>query len=528
MRRTVTAAVLALVSVTAAQAALVVSKAPTGNVDCVGGVCTATAADATMNVKQLRRLLNKHNVTLVSGSMAQDIVVETEVTWATAHALLFDAFRGIEFDFAVTSEGTGGVTLTTNDGGSGGDYAFANKGKLAFWDTASTLTINGESYTLVDSPQSLIDAVNATPGGRFAFTRFYDATNDHPYLEPIPNLAGIFTGLGHTIEGLSMSPGKGFFQATAPGATIRDLTLSDAKMTGKDSVWGAIFVGQNGGLVTHVSVVNGLVRFPKNSAELGLLVWKNAGTIRSCNVSGIVNAQGAVSEAGGLAFQNTDTGSIVDARADVAVTASLEGGGLVADNLGSISRSSSGGSVTMRAPKSKIRFLSGGLVAANRDGGAVDRSYSTAIVNGGTGNRNFGHVFPYAGGLVGQVLGGTVTNSYSRGPVTVGALAHAAGFAGLGDGFTASYATGTVSASDPGDEAGFAWQTDRSVSGDYWDVDTTGQATACHHPNTCPGLTGLTTAQFQSGLPAGFDPQVWAQSPGVNDGYPYLIDNPPQ
>ena len=42
------------------------------------------------------------------------------------------------------------------------------------------------------------------------------------------------------------------------------------------------------------------------------------------------------------------------------------------------------------------------------------------------------------------------------------------------------------------------------------------------------GITGLTTVQFQSGLPAGFDPAVWAQSPGINNGFPYLIANPPE
>ena len=42
-----------------------------------------------------------------------------------------------------------------------------------------------------------------------------------------------------------------------------------------------------------------------------------------------------------------------------------------------------------------------------------------------------------------------------------------------------------------------------------------------------PGITGLTTAQLQSGLPAGFDPSIWAESPNINGGLPYLITNPP-
>lgn len=40
-------------------------------------------------------------------------------------------------------------------------------------------------------------------------------------------------------------------------------------------------------------------------------------------------------------------------------------------------------------------------------------------------------------------------------------------------------------------------------------------------------MTGLTTTQFTSGLPKGFNRKTWAEKPGVNNGYPYLIANPP-
>ena len=44
----------------------------------------------------------------------------------------------------------------------------------------------------------------------------------------------------------------------------------------------------------------------------------------------------------------------------------------------------------------------------------------------------------------------------------------------------------------------------------------------------CLGAVGLTTEQFQSGLPAGFDPNVWAEDSGINGGFPYLITLPPK
>ena len=41
------------------------------------------------------------------------------------------------------------------------------------------------------------------------------------------------------------------------------------------------------------------------------------------------------------------------------------------------------------------------------------------------------------------------------------------------------------------------------------------------------GITGLTDAQLKSRLPAGFDPAIWGQRKKVNNGYPYLLANPP-
>ena len=64
----------------------------------------------------------------------------------------------------------------------------------------------------------------------------------------------------------------------------------------------------------------------------------------------------------------------------------------------------------------------------------------------------------------------------------------------------------------------------------YWDLDTSGISNphqgAGNVPDD-PGIAGLTDAQLKSGLPAGFDPKVWAQNPKINNGYPYLIANPP-
>jgi hypothetical protein len=108
------------------------------------------------------------------------------------------------------------------------------------------------------------------------------------------------------------------------------------------------------------------------------------------------------------------------------------------------------------------------------------------------------------GGLIG-INPGTVTQSYSAGPVSGIALSLLGGLIGR-----------DVSASG-------------SIDSTYWGTDTSGITNlsqgAASPPND-PGITGLTTAQLQSGLPAGFDPKFWAEDPKINNGLPYLINNP--
>ena len=108
-----------------------------------------------------------------------------------------------------------------------------------------------------------------------------------------------------------------------------------------------------------------------------------------------------------------------------------------------------------------------------------------------------------AGGLVGD-NGATISFSYSTGTVT-----GAATIGGLiGD-----------DEAQPG-----------SITDSYWDTDTSGIMNLGQGAGNIandPGITGLTTAQFQSGLPAGFDPTVWAENANIDDGFPYLLANPP-
>jgi hypothetical protein len=146
----------------------------------------------------------------------------------------------------------------------------------------------------------------------------------------------------------------------------------------------------------------------------------------------------------------------------------------------------------------------------------VDQSYATGAVSGSAA---------FSGGLVGA--SSDEENCYATGAVTGSIVG---GLAGVGGGHIGSaYSTGQVSGADlTGGFIGF--DENKTVGNSYWDLETSGvgdPSQGAGDPPNDPGITGLTSAQFQSGLPAGFDPSIWVEDPAINGGFPYLRALPP-
>ena len=141
----------------------------------------------------------------------------------------------------------------------------------------------------------------------------------------------------------------------------------------------------------------------------------------------------------------------------------------------------------------------------------------------------------YAGGAFGFFSKSVVTDTYATGSVTAPAGARLGGLlSGIGNSTVAtSYSAGRVTASAPQDVGGLMGEYDGSVppygstlTDNYWDVTTSVQ-TAATASGTPSGTTGLTSAQLQSGVPAGFNTGIWSSDPNINNGFPYLLANPP-
>jgi The GLUG motif len=510
---------LSLAAVGPAHAALVVSNGQTRNLSCVGGVCTATARNAVLNTADLETRMASGNLTLATGTRARDIIIAAPAAYASNNRLTLDARYSIVFKAPIQVQGQGALTLTTDDGGEGGELSFQNSGHVEFWDLGDSLVVNGLGYTLAGSPAGIAAMVSADPEGDYALAKSYDASADGAYAaSPVAaDFRGNFEGLGNRISrlkidvrGQHLNADIGFFADLAPGATVRNLDIANVD----------IFVR-----ATHGSISEGV----------GAVVGSSQGFLDGDAASGKINATIASGYAvGGLVGDVGNNGAIRNSRAAVTVqyqTNKGEGfaGGLVgAIDQGEIAGCSATGDVTVSAVK--YGSAAGGLVGAGTSliiTGSWASGAVTASSDGQLGE---------AGGLIGFLdFGYSIADSYALGNATVVTATQqelAGGLAGetYGTSVATSYSTGASSTAGAGASqfsGGFIAVANGDLASNYWDMDSSGTTQGTAMGNVS-GITGLSDMALKSALPSGFDPSVWAQSPGINNGYPYLIANPPQ
>lgn len=276
--------------------------------------------------------------------------------------------------------------------------------------------------------------------------------SDNEGWEPIGNsgnqFTGTFNGNGKVITGLTInSPAtdyQGLFGYMSSGAEIVNIGLEGVNVKGK------ICVG-------------------------GLVGLNDAGTITNSFSNGIV--EGSDQSIGGLAGCNYSGSIILNSYSEVTISGGQIAGGLVGANYGTISNSFSTGSVTGT-------YTIGGLAGLNAHADSdINNCYSTASVTG----------VNTTGGLVGDNNYGNISYSYSTGLVTVTDP-------------DSIYHGGLVGNSVLG-----------SITNSYWDTDTSGQVSSA-------GGTGKTTTEMQQQATyIGWDfSTVWGINPEENSAYPFL------
>jgi len=470
----------ALFLATAARADLVISTAPTQNVTCSAGVVTATAKKAVLNVNDLTAMLAAGDAIVKSGSIAQDLDIKAAISWTSASRLTLDSYHSISFEKPLTVAGSSGaLTITTNDGGSGGDFAFFGKGHVEYRDVTrdpTRLTIDGNQYALAKSSKGISGKFRHGGYDHYvALAKSYNAAKDGVHSSPIiGELQGIFEGLGNTISNLSINDTShrtiGFVGDTSQySAVIRDINLVNASVTVSQTNW--------------------------SQESVGLLVGDMEGEFGPYNI-----------------FRCSATGQL-------SIGNDIYAGGLVGRLEGRMSQTRA--DVTIVAGNGSS---AGGLIGYNLLG-YVDQSYAAGSVAAGD--------HASVGGLVGNQAANPITNSYAIGSVAGGENTNVGGLAGSNNhAISTSYSVGSVNGGSGyvGGLIGNDGSQSGNLSSDYWDMDTSGisdPSQGAGNISNDPGITGLTDAQLKSTLPNGFGSPVWGQNPNVNNGYPYLLSNPP-
>jgi len=263
-------------------------------------------------------------------------------------------------------------------------------------------------------------------------------------------------------------------------------------------------VGYNGG-----SILDSGAKVSVAGLEVGGLVDYSDGPVSRSYAAGAVDGLSGI--AGGLAAHATN---VSESHATGAVSAYSHAGGLVGEGS-NITLSYATGNVSGGIPV-------GGLVGF---GSQISECFATGSVSGLGGGK---FVVAHAGGLVGAA--DNVRNSYSTGNVETAGKGHIfeGGLVGSGDTVSSSYSIGAVTSENWRAHLGGFVGIPKAgtLQIDYWDTDTSGMSNGCGTKD-CSGVTGLTTSELQSGIPAGFDGKIWGQKATINNGYPYLRANPP-
>jgi hypothetical protein len=271
-------------------------------------------------------------------------------------------------------------------------------------------------------------------------------------------------------------------------------------------------------------------------------VAQNYGAISLSNAAGPVSGDSV----GGLV--GTNNGTISTSNASGSVSGAYRAGGLVSDmGGGSIYASYASGNVTVSGTDG---VMAGGLVGYFY-GGYVQFCFATgAVVNGQTAptKRHYPHRHnpsqkPHGvilGGLVGYSRG-NIQYAYATGSVTAKSQSQAkpsavGGFVGKADKTSSiyqGYSMGQVTLNAKKFVGGIIGR-DESNGGNktvFWNLDTSGIDNTYQGAGNVAGdkgLKGLSDNQFRDGTLAGhLDHSAWGQASNINNGYPYLISNPP-
>lgn len=456
----------------------------------------ATIANATIYGDTLRSNLATTNVELAATK--GNVIVNAAIDWNSGTSLTLNAQNGnggvTQLNGAVSVQGGKGalnlladerielnnrlllsgvhtslkLDTTTSAPGSGG---ITGKPSLANFvmtgaQGQSIVTLsgagvsyasNGISHRVIQSVSEL-QAINQNLNGYYVLGADLRGGTFASIGGAYGTFSGLFDGLGHTLSNFTVSnAGSNVGLFSASSGVIRNValdrvTIQQARANDANTSIGAL-VGYNSGVITNVSVKDGLVTGSSYRSNVvgGLVGTNNGGTVDRSVFSGMVRSGSYTHSIGGLVGVNTaDAARILNSQSHGIVESGLQQsyqggmGGLVGVNRrGEIRDSASTANVTSRSENVNV----GGLVGTDLNG-TFENVTSTGNVSAGS--------FSNVGGLIGRATGTAITNAQSRGKVTSGSGSNTGGLIGFGTDITVaeSLSSGNVISQRVGNTGG--------------------------------------------------------------------------
>lgn len=309
-------------------------------------------------------------------------------------------------------QATGPVAMQDTSGGAYGSISFTNSAN-AFGSNPNGLVINGQAYQLIHSLTELAAINNVA--GKYALATKLDAGGTSYHYSVVAALpkGSVFTGLGHTIDGLTISGSDGTSQQTSglfgtvTSSTLRDLGLTNVNINvSLPANSGLSAVGALAGSMVVVSGAAPSIVYNVYSTGTLTAAQKDAnGNLVAGTAFGRVGGLiGSSQGNSGLGFINT----ITNAFSTVDVFALNGAAGLIyTANIVALANVHATGNVR------SVSALAAGL-AGVMQGGWVSNSYATGTITAGS----------TGGGLIGQytspasnMAAGSISNSFATGDV---------------------------------------------------------------------------------------------------------------
>jgi filamentous hemagglutinin family protein len=434
-----------------ATAANITTAAPAGNtgtwlidpVDFTIAEGSAALTTSGIGASTLSTSLGSSNVSIATSATTGgngDIFVNSAVSWS-ANKLTLNAHRNININANLNATSTASLALnyglgavaagntsnittapgavvnlpagttnfTTQQGSNGAVKTYTVITSLGLAGSTTTTDLQGMGNLSADMNYALGSNIDAAPtalwngGAGFMPIGSGEAPLGKPFIST-------FDGLGHTISSLTinrpLSDSVGLFGRSTNSSSIRNVSLVDARVTGRSGVGGLVGTLWNnstiwnsnatGGATVGTYKAGGLVGNMQGDASNERTTVSQSyatGTVSGMNnIGGLVGSMGVNTDVsnsyatGAVASTGTHAGGLVgglsgtisNSYATGAVSGKVNVGGLVGWNLGEVSNSYATGTLT----GSNVD----GLVGLNA--GSVNSSYwntDTAVSSWGTG-----------------------------------------------------------------------------------------------------------------------------------------------